>query len=752
MANAKKALNLLEPVTALPGIGEKTAENLSRAGIKTAKDLFYYFPRTYENYQNVMKISDLKPGKVVIRGRVSDVQTKFAKSRHMTITEALISDETDTIRAVWFNQPYREKQFTDAKKQGQEFLFSGNFELKYGRFQLTAPSVAVAKGEASEHKRDDFKRKPDDYWDKQFEDEHKKNAEKQKRNLKVSSEQAAYLPVYPQKSAIKPEAFKKLMEKSKALFAEIPDLLPTSTEIAASTSVSTKDLAKSAQMLYRIKQIPEFVKAGARREALYKIHFPETEAEVDEAKRYLAYEELFELLLASYLNRQENQKLRANALPYLNEETHKLLKSLPFTLTGGQKRAAWDILQDLEKTVPMNRLLQGDVGSGKTVVAAMAAYQAIKNGSQAALLAPTAILAEQHAESLQGLLGPLGVNIGLLTGSTKHKKELKEHIKAGDVNLVIGTHALITDDTEFANLNLCIIDEQHRFGVEQRQKLLLKSPDGTAPHLLSMTATPIPRSLQLTIFGDLTVSTIRELPKGRQPIETKILREIDQKNALYPKVSAEILNGRQVYWICKAIEDNPQQETVSVKKQCEKLKQIFPRFSVAYLHGRMKPAEKDQIMADFQAGKTQILVSTTVVEVGVNVPNASLMVIMDAENYGLAQLHQLRGRVGRGQYQSYCYLIKTGEEPPSRRLKELEKSTDGFHLAEVDLKLRGPGEIYGALQHGALDLKIASLTDTTTISVAQLHVAAFAKNPEFMVKYKELMTNIKRYQQITTLN
>jgi ATP-dependent DNA helicase RecG len=428
------------------------------------------------------------------------------------------------------------------------------------------------------------------------------------------------------------------------------------------------------------------------------------------------------------------------------------VSKLPFKLTNAQRKSAWEIFQDMEKDTPMNRLLQGDVGSGKTMVAAMAAFEAVSGGSQVALLAPTAILATQHYEGLKDLLKQFGIKTALLIGATKEKDTLKKNIINGEIDFVIGTHALLTDDTEFKNLGLVIIDEQHRFGVEQRQKLMLKSPDGLAPHLLMMTATPIPRSLQLTVFGDLDVSILNELPKGRQPIETAILPEISMRDKLYPHMTQTVKAGQQIYWICKAIDDNPKTETTSVKSRAEKLKKLFPDFRIEFLHGRMKPAEKDEIMERFASGKIDILVSTTVVEVGVNVPNATLMVIEDAENYGLAQLHQLRGRVGRGSVKSYCYLITNEDKGPSRRLMELEKSTDGFYLAEVDLKLRGPGEIYGSLQHGALDLRIATLTDTKLIHKAQTDVMDFLKNDGNMLKYEELRAGISKYQQLTTLN
>ncbi|MDO4611821.1 MAG: ATP-dependent DNA helicase RecG, partial [Candidatus Saccharibacteria bacterium] len=407
--------------------------------------------------------------------------------------------------------------------------------------------------------------------------------------------------------------------------------------------------------------------------------------------------------------------------------------------------------QNMESDQPMNRLLQGDVGSGKTMVAAMAAYGAVLAGGQVAFLAPTAILAKQHYEKLSELLGRFGISVELLTGATKGKAELKRRTTRGEVRVVIGTHALLTDDTEFKNLSLVIIDEQHRFGVNQRQKLVLKSPAGKAPHLLMMTATPIPRSLQLTVFGDLDVSILGELPKGRQPITTAILPETATKEGLYPKIREIIGKGQQVYWISKAIEETGS-EVTSVKTRTKKLREVFPELTIEFLHGKMKPAEKDEVMERFATGKIQVLVSTTVVEVGVDVPNANLMVIENAESYGLAQLHQLRGRVGRGSEAGFCYLLTSGNTRPSRRLRELEKSTDGFYLSEVDLKLRGPGEIYGSLQHGALDLRIATLTDTKLVHRAGADVDKFLQNEQNMLEYKELMAGIKKYQQLTTLN
>ena len=671
-------MNLLDSVETLKGVGEKTTEILKKYGINTVRDFFYNLPRDYENYDAPTSIAEIQPGKVVVKGRIDSLKTRRARRRNLSVTEGVVSDDTGSIKVVWFNQSYRIKQFTPEK----EYYFTGNYEFRNGRYSLVSPSCAEATD---------------------------------------IDPRTGLNPIYVAHGKLKTRDFKRLVNNSRDKFNLIPDLLPT-------------------------------VAPGIRKKALFYTHFPNSMKSVEKAREYLAYEELFELILASKLNRSENEKLQATPVPFNQTKIKEFVAKLPFKLTNAQRRAAWEIFQDMEKPTPMNRLLQGDVGSGKTMVAAMAGYETILAGRQVAFLAPTAILATQHYEGLKQTLEPFGVKIALLTGATKHKVELKKRIAAGEIDLVIGTHALLTDDTVFQDLTLVIIDEQHRFGVEQRQKLALKSPSGLAPHLLAMTATPIPRSLQLTVFGDLDVSILDELPKGRQPISTSILTEIETREKLYPKIHEVLKAKNQVYWVCKAIDDDPRTETTSVKSRAAKLAREFKGYKVEFLHGRMKPAEKDKIMERFSNGEIQILVSTTVIEVGVDVPNATLMVIENAESYGLAQLHQLRGRVGRGSVASSCYLLTTGDVKPSRRLLELAKSTDGFYLAEVDLKLRGPGEIYGALQHGALDLRIASLSDTKLIHRAQRDTEAFLKNPENMLKYTELMSGITKYQQITTLN
>ena len=692
-------MDLFADVEVLSGVGPKTAEVLRKYGIRTVRDFLYNLPRDYENYEAPTSIREMRPGKVVIRGKIDSLSTRRARRRNLSITEGVIRDATGAVKVVWFNQGYRVRQFQPDK----EYYFTGNYELKNGRYSLISPSAAEVAG---------------------------------------VDPSTGLSPIYVAHGSLKSNDFRRIMGKSKGIFAEIPDMLPS-------------------------------VKPGVRKKALFYAHFPSSMKAISGARDYLAYEELFELILASQLNRRENDKLRAEPIKFIAPKIREMVASLPFKLTGAQRRAAWDIFQDMEKAVPMNRLLQGDVGSGKTMVAALSAYEAFLSGVQVAMLAPTAILATQHYEGLARILEPLGMKVALLTGATKKKAELKKTIASGEVNLVIGTHALLTDDTVFSRLGLVVIDEQHRFGVEQRQKLMLKSPGWLAPHLLAMTATPIPRSLQLTVFGDLDVSILDEMPVGRQPVETTIITEVECTEKLYPKM-AEIMRlapdskkhgakarGQQIYWICKAIEDGETKtgtsrivssEVTSVKKRCKRLKEVFPKAKVEILHGKMKPVEKDAVMERFNSGETDILVSTTVVEVGVDVPNATLMVIENAEAYGLAQLHQLRGRVGRGASKAYCYLLTPGDTRPSRRLLELTRSNDGFHLAEVDLKLRGPGEIYGALQHGALDLRIASLSDTRLIARARRDVDRLLQKPEKMVQYKELMNGITKYQQITTLN
>ncbi len=654
------------------GIGPKTYEALVASGINTVRDLLYHLPRDYESFTAAARISDARPGKLTVRAKVEDVKIS-RKRRNLSIVEASLRDESGSMRAVWFNQPYRVKQLN----KNQEYYFSGNFEFSYGRYQLMNSSAVLAKDyDAGDNK---------------------------------------YQPIYPARGKLKSADFAKFIKTLKPSFSDIPDLVPE--------------------------------KKG-RADALFRLHFPDNQKDVAIGQEYLAFEELFALLLAGELNKNEYSKLSSEKIPYNLETLKNSIKTLPFKLTNAQRRSLWEIMQDMDDEKPMNRLLQGDVGSGKTLVAALASLMAAQAGFQAAILAPTEILAIQHAESISEIFNKAGFKVALLVGATKQKTALKKQIENGDIDLVIGTHAILTDDTGFKHLGLAIIDEQHRFGVKQRQKLLEKAH--FLPHLLSMTATPIPRSLQLTVFGDLDISILDELPLGRKAISTRIVspNSLDQ---MWEAVQMQLKKGHQAYYVCKMIEEG-ESELSSVQKEYKHLVRRFPEFKVALIHGKMKSTEKESVMQEFLDNKIQILVSTTVIEVGVNVPNATVMVITDADRYGLAQLHQLRGRVGRGSAESFCYLVNSDSSAPSRRMKEIERSTDGFYLAEVDLKLRGPGEIYGSLQHGILDLKIANISDTKLIYSVRQHVKKFVAKEPNMLKYPELAHVVQKYQRLTILN
>ena len=573
-------------------------------------------------------------------------------------------------------------------KTGEEFFFSGEFEFNYNRYQLTNPSAELVK------------------------------------DMPIQTDRI--LPIYRSIKGLKTPLVRKILAELRPLITMLPETLPLNT-------------IKDEKLI-------------SRSDAILIMHFPQDIADVEKARERLAFEELFQLLLASQLNRQENAKLTGWQIPFQQPVVADFVKRLPFKLTNAQRIAAWEIIQDLERETPMNRLLQGDVGSGKTVVAGLVAAQVAHFGFQTAIMAPTEILASQHAETLSKLLQPLGISVGLLTGSVKGiaRKTLYDQIATGTVNVVVGTHALIQDTVNFHKLGFVVIDEQHRFGVNQRQQLLKKSE--FMPHLLAMTATPIPRSLALTVYGELDISILNELPAGRLPIITKTWSP-NSRAQLYEKIDAELLSGRQAYIICSLIEDNPDNEIKSVNEEFKKLQNsIFKHRKIGLLHGKLKPDEKDEVMQQFSRGEIDILVSTTVVEVGVDVPNATAMMIENADRFGLSQLHQLRGRVGRSVHQSYCYLITSTSAKPTERLREIEKSNDGFYLAEVDLRLRGPGEIYGRAQHGALNLQIATLADTKLIHRAQIRAKEFVGRGANLLEYKVLSNQVQYYQRLTTLN
>ncbi len=573
-------------------------------------------------------------------------------------------------------------------KGGGEFFFSGEFEFSYNRYQLMNPSAEKAS------------------------------------DMPVQADKI--VPIYRAVAGLKTTLVRKILAELRPMATMLPETLPESV-VKNEKLVSYSD-------------------------AIVGMHYPDTRDQTEAARERLAFEELFQLLLASQLNKQENAKLEGWAIPFNQQVVKDFVAELPFALTNAQRIAAWDILQDFQSATPMNRLLQGDVGSGKTVVAGLAARQAAHEGFQTALMAPTEILANQHAATLDRLLSPFGIRVGLLTGSVKGKSRetLYSAISSGEVDVVVGTHALIQSGVEFHKLGFVVIDEQHRFGVAQRQELLKKS--AKMPHLLAMTATPIPRSLALTVYGELDISLLNEKPANRKPIETKIWSP-NSRPQLYALIDEQITQGRQAYVICNLIDSNPENDLKSVEAEYKRLRNsVFKHRSIGLLHGKMTPADKDAVMSRFSAGELDILVSTTVVEVGVDVPNATVMLIEDGDRFGLAQLHQLRGRVGRSEHQSYCYIVPSDSKKPSQRLKEIEKSNDGFYLAEVDLKLRGPGEIYGRAQHGAMNLQVATLGDTKLIARAQAEAKRFVASGENLLHYTQLARQVETYQRLTTLN
>lgn len=487
-------------------------------------------------------------------------------------------------------------------------------------------------------------------------------------------------------------------------------------------------------------------------ESLRQIHFPADAGVAAEARRRLGFDELFALMLAHGLVKQKIGTLRAPRIRFDEAVAKKFVTGLPHRLTGAQKRAVWQIFQDIEGKRPMNRLLQGDVGSGKTVVAAFASLMVISAGYQVAFMAPTEVLARQHADTLSALLRAFGVEVALLVGGLKSgiRKELDHSIKSGQADLVIGTHALIQKGVEFADLGMIVVDEQHRFGVRQRQALVGKG--NTVPHLLSMTATPIPRSLALTIYGELDVTVIDEMPPGRLPVVTRVV-PLREREKVYGHIDEEISSERQVYLICPLIEDSDVLGVKSVTSEYERLSRtVFKHRRIGLLHGKLKSEEKQSVLEDFKNGRIDILISTTVVEVGVDVPNATILIVEGAERFGLAQLHQLRGRVGRSEQQSYCYLMTSADHMARERLSYMERTNSGFELAEADLQLRGAGEIYGVRQHGELDLNIAKLTDTRLIAEVQKAVKWFIDNKQKLNSLPLLEQRVRHQTHLAHLN
>lgn len=685
-------MRLDQPIERLHRVGKTAVKQLEKLDLNTLEDLLFYFPFRYDDFTQVRTIAELTPNQVAtIKVKVDLIANRRSPRQRKMITEAVVSDKTGQLNVVWFNQPF----LTKTLPVGSEVYLAGKVSDNYN-LQMVSPFYEKATSFSTIAKR--------------------------------------LQPVYSAPGRITQKQFRYWIKQVLPLVKELQEFLPA-------------DLIKKNNFL-------------SLKEAIENIHFPKSKALLIKAKDRLKFDELFLIQLKIQKYREKLAEAKSPKVKFLEKATKDFVEKLPFELTDDQKKAAWEILQDLEKEKPMNRLLEGDVGSGKTIVVGLGILNTALNGFQSALMAPTEILAQQHFESLKEFLSPK-IKVALLTRADKRiygdekasKKKILDGLLNGEIDLVIGTHALITEEVKIKDLALVVIDEQHRFGVEQRKKLV-QTGVNLVPHFLSLTATPIPRSLVLTLYGDLDLSIIKEKPKGRKPIITKLVTE-DKRARAYKFIKEKVKEGQQVFVICPLIEESDKLGVKSVTEEYEKLsKHIFPDLKIGMLHGKLKSNEKDEVMQNFSAkgesasgGKNKkfdILVSTSVVEVGVDVPNATIMVIEGANRFGLAQLHQFRGRVGRGEEQSYCFLF--GEDLNDiafKRLKALEKYNDGFKLAELDLKIRGPGEVYGTRQSGLPDLKIASLTDLVLIKKAQNEAVEYVKR---LNEFEKLRNKIEQME------
>ncbi|HHT9129250.1 MAG TPA: ATP-dependent DNA helicase RecG [Candidatus Brocadiaceae bacterium] len=642
-ANTASQSILNQPVQYVKGVGPKRNEIFGKLGIHTICDMLYYFPREYKDHTKIQKISEAKIGTEI------SIQGKVLgintriSRNRKHLLEVFVGDETGAVAATWFNQPFLTNKF----HVGDKVLLHGKVGA-YKYLQLLSPEYEIIHDE------------------------------------ETNIQEGGIVPVYPLTEHISQVHFRKIMKEAVHRFTDsVEEILP-------------KEIIKKNQLI-------------PLSNAIRNIHFPETVEYLKNAKSRLVYDELFILELAMALRRRDIKE--EMGIPFKvgpNVDAH-IRNLIPFTLTNAQERVINEIKKDMQSNKPMNRLLQGDVGSGKTVVAIYAILVAIANGYQSAFMVPTEILAEQHFQTLQKYLHRSNVRIHLLTGNThsKHKKDALEQIRTGQVDLIIGTHAIIEEAVQFKKLGLVVIDEQHKFGVIQRLKLKEK---GFMPDVLIMTATPIPRTLSLTLFGDLDISILDEMPPGRSPAKTFWIPKNKEKEA-YNFIHGEIAKGGQVFIVYPLVEESKALDLKSAVTEAKKLQSdIFPTLKIGLLHGQMKSAEKDKIMTDFKEKRYDILVSTVILEVGIDVPNATVMVVEHAERFGLAQLHQLRGRIGRGSEQSYCLLLGNPQTYESReRLKIMTKTCDGFKIAEMDFRLRGPGEFFGTRQHGLPELRISDL-------------------------------------------
>lgn len=676
-------------LTVLSGVGPRTAQSLSLLDLETLEDLLYYFPRRYDDYSQLKPINRVEYGdELTLIATVESIFERQARAGQIKITEAVITDGTGSLRLTWFNQEWIMRNL----HRGDQIVLSGKVDMYLGRFVINSPDWEPLEAEHLHTNR--------------------------------------IVPVYPLTSRITQKWLRRTMYQTVSHWApRVPDYLPdTIREKANILPLST---------------------------ALLGAHFPDSAAQLKASQERLAFDEIFMLQLGVMRQKRNWQAVEARKYTVSDEWLTEQTSRLPYQLTGAQQRAVNDIRNDLQAGRPMNRLLQGDVGSGKTIVAALAAAMIIENQMQAAIMAPTSILAEQHFRNLSSLLAtnedinaPLKPGeIRILTGDTKEseRSQIREGLADGTIKLLVGTHALIEDPIIFKNLQLVVIDEQHRFGVAQRSALRSK---GESPHLLVMTATPIPRSLALTVYGDLDLSIMDELPPGRQEIETYVLHPLERERA-YHQIRSQIEQGRQAFIVYPLVEKGDKDDAkAAVEEHVRLQKDIFPKLKLGLMHGRLKPAEKDHIMMAFRDGEFDILVSTSVIEVGVDIPNATVILIEGADHFGLSQLHQFRGRVGRGSEKSFCLLIPEKEDAvENKRLAAMAETNDGFLLAQYDLEQRGPGDFLGTRQSGMAELKMANLTDIHLIEkTRQIAFDLFNRDPDLdLAENASIRENLNRF-------
>jgi len=697
------------PVSEIKWLGPKNSAPLVKAGIRTVADLLHHVPRTYIDRTNKPRLDRVVlDTEVTVIAEVTKINTRRPKK--MSITEAIIADETATLKVIWFNQPYLQKRLP----VGTEAAFSGTVTSRNGTLQMANPVV---------------ERLGDD---------------------QESIVTGRIVPVYPQVGSVKPWAILRAMHIALTRARPIPDPVP-------------------AEMLARKGLI-------SRDQAFSDIHFPESLDRVDPARNRLVYDEFFRLELSLALQkRRQMEDATGFAHTPSGELAGRFIAGLPYELTGAQVKVLEEIGQDLREPHPMHRLLQGEVGSGKTVVAVAALLSGVEGGWQGAIMAPTEVLAVQHYLGVTGLLATAGlspepfaapselgmnslfgtdgpaVHIGILTGSTAaanyrsdvSRANLLADVASGQVDILVGTHALIQEGIQFHRLGVAVVDEQHRFGVSQRVMLKEKA-DEIDPDLLIMTATPIPRTLSMTLYGDLDVSIIDEMPPGRTPVKTKVISRLEEALA-WKRITEEVATGRQAFVVCPLVEDSPKVEAASATAEFQRLSALMPDLRVGLIHGQLRPVEKEAVMSEFRAGEIDVLVATTVIEVGIDIPNAAVMVIEDADRFGLSQLHQLRGRVGRGRHPGLCLLIADpATEDGQERLAAMAATTDGFVLAQEDLRIRGQGTVFGARQSGVADLKLADLLrDLDLLTAARNDAFAIVDRDPGLADHPELAEEVR---------